>query len=305
MYKTLFGVGKLVPLPTAIVNWKDIEDPEERNRVYEDYQQHLEKELQRFHVQYPHVPLGDSTKNEMHNAKLIVAWLNKHNFNPELSNLIACLHDLCPQLIFSPSAAGNSEFEKTTGGPATGAAFSKALNSEQFLWLLEAHAPYAKANLYEPDLSASEYKQAHPEGWNDVRAQAEAADQAYVQQQYHHFLQLRPQAILNEAGRRLLLKEVENHGNHITASLFAVAYDDLIKTGRLGSKVKSSGDALFSTPGMTRTDFAAVADKEAVDKEIEAALQWARSPGTSSRAIEERCRVDRPFREALNHINSR
>jgi hypothetical protein len=290
-------VGKLIP-DIQQEAWESIEDPEERNKFIEDRMDHIQQEVQRFRVTHPQVIL-DETEAGQHNFKVLADWTKAHGVAGEYQNLVEAMHDCYRQLTFQPSVAGRPEL----GKQASGQHFENKLNAEQFDWLLQPHAPYAKADLYEPRLSAAAYKAKHPEAWKFQTDQVAAYEVAYVTKEVDAFLQLRPAFISTDENRKMLLDAVKDAGLKINQTSLMLSYDNLVKSGR----IKSNDSVSFKLPGITRTDFAEAIGEDSgresrLSAEQVAALKFVKSH--SSKQIAERTQNDPAFRAALNRLKS-
>jgi hypothetical protein len=279
------GPGNLIPIPAKFANLQEANaTQEEREQIWEEQRDHIENEVQRFHVLYPQV-IFDETENGQKNVKAIGAWLQKHQVAGELQNLVECINDIWDQIIFSPASAGRPDL----GRDASGRVLADRLDAAQFQWLLSPHK-----NLKPDDtLSAAEYKTLHPEGWEEFRQREQEADIAYIAKQVDQFKALRPQYIPTEQNRQMLLDAVAEAHLHIDANTLADVFDRLVKSGQM----KANQDVEIKLPGIRRTDFAGGGSVEPSTLK-QKALQWVK--GHSSREIEARLSTDKDFRNALN-----
>ncbi len=291
-------VGPLHKTPSIQERLEGIEDTEERQRIWDEFHEHIDSVMGRFKNLYPHIPLDDESEAGLHNQKTIAEWINTHFVGCELHNFIECVQDAYRQIYFTPSAAGRPDLSKS---PRLGSYFEPRLNSVDFSWLFESHPAYQKADLYEPEKSAKQYREAHPEAWKFQTDQVAAADAAFVAQQVKQFLELRPQFVSTDANKKMLLDAVKEAGLKINQSSLMLCFDNLVKVGKMTGNESVS----LKFPGVTRTDFAE-ANGEGSGRDIglaetqKAALKFVASH--TAEQIRERTQKDPAFRAALDRL---
>lgn len=234
--------------------------PEQFGKLNDDeklkFVRQIDGEYRRFAEDYPQImglferDTADQSLEASVNLRRLNEWLQAHHVAPSYLNLVSAFQSIFDQLFLEPSKAGIQGF------PGLGRDVVRDMPAADFKKLLQ---PVVQNQKPEERMTADEYRRAHPEGWADERAEIQAEDVRYVQQQVRNFLANRLAYVPSAENLDSMCEGIKRRGLRFNLNSFLEVYDDLVAAGKM--QVNQNAD--LKVGSTRRVDYGA---SDGVDK---------------------------------------